>query len=161
MATVPFTAVDWSPNEVITKSKLDQMVFNSQWLMEHTPRARFVRADGKNVETDIYVVGGRVSIPKNLKGQTSSATVSFGPAFAEGSKPHVATGIVSQPRRKIFCTVQGLGGERVPDHRGFMIDVFVVDGAKRTVDGSKKKIPVVDKDFFLSFHAVGFARKTI
>lgn len=158
MVATPYRSVNLAEHQTITTDILDQLGFNLQHLWEVTPRGRFVQDNNAIVSTGLVLVGGRVKISKNKKQPEQKAVVNFKTPFAADCRPHVTTGIVSSPKRQIFCTVTGLGSLDTPDHRGFEVNV-VVEDATRKVTGSgqrRKKISVIDREFYVSWHALGW-----
>lgn len=147
MPATPFRTVPWAANSVVTEDKLDQLQDNNQWLLENTPRGRYFRVDGGRKNIDIILVAGKTKVIKDPKSYMGRSTVKFGKAFHPDCHPNVTTGIISDTKRKIFCIVQGLGTDLLPNATGFEI---VID-TSNTLDDFN-----VARTFFVSWHAFGY-----
>lgn len=147
MASTPFRAVNWSPNELIGEDKMDQMSANMNWLRDNTPRAVYTLPSGLRRVEGVRVVSGRVFIATS-KSDEASAEVRFSNFFSVECQPSVTTGIISNHTRRIFSVVKGIG-QLQPDHRGFEVRV--------TADnGTKKKEASIAHSFYVAWQAMGY-----
>lgn len=147
----PFKAMDFRRGDIITKSDMDQMQTNLQWLYEHTPRGLFYTKSGNTTTTGISIACGKVRIPKNAKSDTREVKLSFPRgAFASNCHPHVTTGIEADQQFRIHCVVAGPGGNGVPTNTGGTIKINIA--------ADYEKHDSVLKEFFVTWHAFGFRR---
>lgn len=155
----PFKAISFKEHDVVTKSVLDTMHTNTQWIKENTPRARW---NFPNETTrDIYgvIVSGRERIPPKKNYDTVTKSVNLRKAFAPTCKPQVVTGVVSDVGMEIFCIVNGPNGKLLPTYSGFDIKVHVDN--MRAVPAGKKNPWKIPKEFFVTWHAIGWRQADI
>jgi hypothetical protein len=158
-ATV-FKAIDFVPHEPITRDKLDAMQANSQWIMENTPRGRFIPDSGPSVESELIIVGGRTVIPRYKYNRWAYATVHFGSSFEPGTYVHVTTGVVSQQKKRVHCITNGPVGTDFPDYRGFDIEIYVLDLSERpALVRGKAQADKPDQLIYVFWSAMGKRRK--
>ena len=144
MAATTFKVINWSPNEVISKDKMDSINQNTVWLRDNSPRAYYSTPDVSR-EQGLRIASGRKPIPAG-KNDSDTVTVHFKNLFASKCQPIITTGIVSNNQRKIFCVISGLG-QLHPDNRGFDIHVNVSAGKEKN-----DKI----KGFHVTWQALGY-----
>lgn len=142
MAATPYKPITWSPNELITEDKLDQIANNSQWLFENTPRAVY-EAYGVKRTTGVKIAAGTVLF-NGSKTAFQTKAVYFSNFFSAASKPVVTTGVISFQRRT-FVITNGFGVYQ-PDSRGFEI----------VVECESTSVNKIERDFYVSWMAVGF-----
>lgn len=140
--------MSFEQNEVITKDKLDQLQSNYQWILENTPRARFISTGGTPRENKVVLLCGRVRFPRNKKKDTAGARVRFGKAFDPRCRPHVTTSVVSVGQIKVFCVINGPGGKAYPDGTGF--DVFL------DIEAASKKNNHFQRETYVHWQATGW-----
>lgn len=148
MSATPFRTLGWAPHEVITRDKMEQLQSNYQWIADNRVRGRFYGNGQGKKTTDIILLAGKVRIPRNLKSDTATVSVSFGAAFSSECRPVVTTGVVSDGHVAIFCTVHGLGDMNIPDSRGMEVTINI----KAELLQNDK----ISKEFFVDWHALGF-----
>lgn len=141
-----FKAINWSPNEVIGETKMDQLSTNLDWLFRNTPRAVYTYGGIRRSE-GVKLMGGRILIPKDTKRDTASKQVSFGNFFTVNSTPLVTTGIVSDNQGRIFCTLSGIG-RMLPNHTGFI--------ARVNINALAKRNDKITKSFYIDYSAMGY-----
>lgn len=146
MASTPFKIIQWSPSEIISDSRMDNINSNLSWLYDNTPRGLYTLPGGARKTTNIKIAAGRVAIPPT-KSDNASASVRFGNFFSSGSQPIITTGIVSDFQRKIFCAINGFG-ELQPDHTGFQVFVNVA--------ASKESNDYISSRFYITWQALGY-----
>lgn len=144
MATTPFRAVNFQPNQLLTEELLDQLATNQTWLYENTPRAVYTYGNLRRRE-GVRIVSGRALIGATKK-DSASTTVRFGNFFSANCNPNVTTGIVSAQQREFFCTIDGIG-QMMPDNRGFQIHVSL---------NAKKKADKIARNIYVSWNAMGY-----
>lgn len=142
-----FRAVNWTPGEMISDPKADQMTENAQWLFENTPRAIYTLPGGLRRVEGVKVAAGRVVIGRRPKTDSANETVRFGNYFSPRCEPIITTGIVSEHQTKIFCTISGIG-KLQPDSRGFEVGVNIA--------ADKKKNDKIARSFFVTWQAMGY-----
>lgn len=143
-----FKAINWTPNEVISERKMDQVADNSQWLYNNTPRAIYTLPGGLRRTEGIKIAAGRVVVAKRMKSDLATVTVRFGNFFSTRCEPIITTGIVSARQPRIFCVINGIGGKLQPDHRGF--------NARINIMAEKKKNDKIVRSFHISWQAMGY-----
>jgi hypothetical protein len=142
MAATPYKPVSWSPNELITEDKLDQIANNSQWLFENTPRVSY-NAFNLNRTTGVKIACGTVLF-NGSKTAYQTKPVYFSNFFSAASKPIVTTGVISFQRRT-FVVTNGFGVYS-PDSRGF----------EMIVECESTSVNKIERDFYVSWMAMGF-----
>lgn len=145
MATTPFRAVGWSPNELVGEDKMDQQSSNVNWLKDNTPRALYTASNTRRIE-GVKIMSGRALIGAD-KSDSAKATVRFGNFFNSACEPNVTTGIVSSKQVKIFAVISGFGRLH-PDHNGFEVSVNIANEGK--------KFDKITRSFFVTWQAMGF-----
>lgn len=145
MASTPFKVISWSPEQPITKDKLDAMVSNDNWLRDNMIRARYATI-GDSRETGVRMLSGLATV-RSSKSASRTVNVNFGSFFSQSCKPVVTTGIVSKTQRQIFVTIDGPGSKPMPTRDGFQIHVMI---------GSNNKKKKIKRDFFVSYLVMGF-----
>jgi hypothetical protein len=156
MGATPFKALDWVSHEVITTDKLDAMQANSQWLIDNTPRSRFIPDVGTAKDSGLLIIAGRCYVPRNKYWSQGHGAVTFGTTFKPGTIVHVTTGVNSNQKKRVFCVMNGLGASTFPDYRGFDCYTYVLDISDRpkTVRGKVQK-DVPDQYIFVNWIATG------
>lgn len=124
MAATEWKAVSWVPNELITDTKLNQMVNNDEYLHNKMMVGRY-DANGVTIDSSVRIMTGLALIAAQSKAATASVTVDFSNFFTPGTKPIVTTGIYSQNQRYLMATVQGKGSDPQPDSTGFKVTAAV------------------------------------
>lgn len=142
MAVTQYKAVTWSPNELISNDKMNQLSTNMDWLAQNTPRAMY-SISGLKTQQGIKIVGGMAFCPASSKAPSEHATVTFSGFFSPNCMPIITTGLVTIPQGNIGVYIKGLSGLK-PDARGF--DIYV----RRHVG---KNIP---RSFYVSWQALGY-----
>lgn len=146
MAATPFKIIQWSPSEIISDDRMDNINSNLTWLHDNTPRGLYTLPGGARKSTNIKISGGRVVIPAS-KSDSASASVRFGNFFSAGCQPIITTGIVADFNRRIFCAINGFG-ELQPDHTGFQVFVNVA--------AEVNKNDKIASRFFVTWQALGY-----
>lgn len=121
MATTPYKKMSWSPNDLITDTKLDMMVSNDDYLQANMPRARYA-AFGINRTEGTKIMGGVMNLPGTPSNWRGGHAM-FGNFFTSGCRPIVTVGHNSNWARHTHITFAGIG-TMFPDHRGVSIAVF-------------------------------------
>ncbi len=146
MASEPFKVISWAPLDPVTDEKLDAMVSNDNWLRDNMMRGRYA-ANGVTRETGLRMASGLALITSH-KSNERRKDVSFGTYFSESCRPIVTTGIVSASQRQIYATIDGPGSKPQPTRDGFEVHVFV--------NTNKKKGKKITRNFYVSWHALGY-----
>jgi hypothetical protein len=146
MATTPFKIIQWSPSEIISDSRMDNINSNLSWLYENTPLGIYTLPGGARKTTGIRIACGRVTIPPT-KSDNASASVRFGNFFSSGCQPIITTGIVSDFQRRLFAAINGFG-DLNPDHTGFQVYVNVAAG--------KEENDYISSRFYVTWQAMGY-----
>lgn len=146
MAATAFSAVSWSPSEIITDERMQQFSDNVQWVFDNTPRAMYTNPSGLKRVNGIRMVSGKALITARATA-TATVTVQFGNAFTNGCLPVVTTGNNNTFQNKVFVRIQG-NGQLQPNHTGFQIEVEVL-----SVGTAKEKIK---NNFFVHWLAMGY-----
>lgn len=141
MAATQYKAVTWSPNELISGDKMNQMSTNMDWLAQNTPRALY-SVSGLKTQQGIKIIGGMTFLPASSKQSTVNASVMFSGFFSSNCMPIITTGTVSIHMRSIFVGIHGLDGLK-PDARGFVIN-------------AKSETKNVPRSFYVSWQALGY-----
>jgi len=145
----PYKAVSFVKHDIITRSTLDQLQQNYQWIHENTPRGKFYREQGEPKMTNVRLIAGKKEIGQNKKGDTATVRVNFGgKVFHPNCKPSITTGVVADFQRKIFCVVHGPAGINYPNADGFQITVNIAS--------DNEKDDVIKKSFWVHWQALGF-----
>jgi len=141
-----FQAINWTPNEIISEPKMDQLARNVQTLYNRMPQAIY----NANVtrEKGVRIVAGRALIPANQKSDNATVAVRFGNFFTARCEPIITTGVVTNNQVRIFCVINGLGSRLHPDHTGFNIAINVAAEAKKN--------DKIAHAFFVSWQAMGY-----
>lgn len=146
----PFKSMNFVLNEVITKDELDTMQTNLQWLLDNTPRGRFIQENGRPVDVRSVIVSGREDIPASKNNSTVKKSVTFPKAFYVNCRPNVTTAILTDAEPEVFCVVSGPGNSIVPTATGFEITVTVNDQRKKKEDWR------ISKPFHIYWQAFGY-----
>lgn len=146
MATTPFRAVNFQPNQLLTEELLDQLATNQTWLFENTPRATYHYGSLTRKE-GVKIISGRALIGATKK-NNESTTVRFGDAFSANCNPNITTGIVSGNQRRFFVTIDGIG-QMMPDNTGFQIHVYL-DAQ------TAKKQDKITRNIYIPWIAMGY-----
>lgn len=148
MAVTPYRAVEFKRDDVITKTTLDQVQSNMQWINDNTPRGRFVRHNDEILDEKLVILAGRKRVRRMPKKDMANAKVRFGRAFSPRCSPHVTTSVVAEKQRRIFCIVNGPGGRLTVNSEGFEIKVNVA--------AEKKKNDKIKEPIWVHWHAFGY-----
>lgn len=146
MAATPFKIIQWSPSDIISDDRMDNINSNLNWLNRNTPRALYTLPGGARKSEAIKIAAGRVVIPAS-KSDQGSASVRFGNFFSSGCQPIITTGIVSDFQRRIFVVINGFG-ELQPDHTGFRVLVNIA--------AELNKNDKIASRFFITWQALGY-----
>lgn len=128
-----FTAVNWSPGQLIDEDSLDQMNNNEVFLRDQMVDGKYMFDWGGQVDTGVKILCGRVYIPpQNV--QVTYGTVGFPQLFTPQSQPIVTATILSQEQCAHEYIVHGIG-TYFPDHRGFQFKLKISNAyPKKTLD---------------------------
>lgn len=147
MATTPFKATNWSPNELIGEDKMDQMSANMNWLRDNTPRGLYTLPGGSKRVEGLRIASGK-AIVASRKAAVADIEVRFSSFFSSGCQPSITTGIVSNATRRIFLVYRGIGQVQ-PDNRGFEL--------RLTADnGTAKKEASINHTVWVAWQAMGY-----
>jgi len=146
MASTPFRAVNFQPNELLSEALLDQLASNQTWLFENTPRAVYTYAS-LNRREGVKIISGRALIGATKK-NNETTTVRFGNFFSANCNPNITHGIVSAQQRRFFVTIDGIG-QMMPDNTGFQIHVYL---DAQTV----KKHDKISRNIYIPWIAMGY-----
>ena len=141
-----FSALNWTPNEMVSDPKVDQMTDNADWLFKNTPRAVY-KVAGLSRNEGVKIASGRVIIGRRRKSDSATAQVRFGNYFTPTCEPIITTGIVSEHQTNIFATISGIGRLQ-PDARGFQVGVNIA--------ADKKKQDKIARSFYVTWSAMGY-----
>lgn len=141
-----FRALNWTPNEMVSDSKVDQMTANADDLFRSTPRAVY-KVAGLTRSEGVRMASGRVIIGRRKNADSASATVRFGNYFTPTCEPIITNGIVSEHQTNIFATISGIGRLQ-PDAQGFQVSVNVA--------ADKKVQDKIARSFYVTWAAMGY-----
>lgn len=158
MGATQFKALDFQPNEVITRDKLDQMQDNLQWINDNTPRGRLFHGNAR-YESDLVIVSGRTLISRAKYKYVGAKSQYFGPWFEPGTAVNISTGVISDQKKQVFCVVNGLGNSPHPDYRGFAIYISITTlSARPKLVKGKRQRDKPDRPIYVSWMATGLKR---
>lgn len=121
--STPYKPISWSPNEAITRAKLNQMTSNDQWMFENFPRIKY-EAFGVKRTSAMKIATGIRSFSKS-KYTMVFGRVYFGGFFSTGCRPVVvSTPLTRNGQRRLYTVNDGIGTNLHPDHRGFAIGLI-------------------------------------
>lgn len=146
MASTPFRAVNFQPNQLLSADLLNQLATNQTWLYENTPRAVYTYA-GITRREGVRLVSGRALIGATAK-NNAHQTVRFGNFFSTNCNPNITHGIVSAQQRRFFVTIDGIG-QLMPDNTGFQIHVYL-DAQ------TPKKQDKISRNIYVPWIAMGY-----
>lgn len=146
MASTPFRAVNFQPNQLLSADLLNQLATNQTWLYENTPRSVYTYA-GITRREGTRIVSGRALIGATTK-NNASTTVRFGNFFSTNCNPNITHGIVSAQQRRFFVTIDGIG-QLMPDNTGFQIHVYL-DAQ------TPKKQDKISRNIYIPWIAMGY-----
>ena len=124
MSTV-FTAVNWTPMEVLGADKMKTIDNNTKWLAKNSLRGVHQNGTDSKVQTStgLRLLSGACHISPNKDSDTGTARVEFNGYFSSGCLPNIVTG-VSSGQSAIQASIKGIGKD-VPDSVGFECRVNV------------------------------------
>lgn len=116
-----YKKLNWAPAELVSSSKLNDMIGNSDWLYQNQINGYYdvlglVRDSGLTIRTG-YVKG----IATENSGY--GLNVYYSRPFLPGVRPVVVTTMAfgTDAAMSIIHSIQGLNGSAIPDHTGFSI----------------------------------------
>lgn len=140
-----YTQVSWS-EEPVSIEKLQQMASNTEALFHLKPSAA-IKHGGINRNKGMKMLAGsQLFQPSNTWSTTN--TIYFGNYFSVGCSPLIIPVLYSAPQTGLNVAPTGLGGAKVPDHRGF--NAYVWCDAR---NGNKGKIV---QPYYVGYLALGF-----
>lgn len=140
-----FTAVNWSPGQLIDEDSLDQMNNNEVYLRDQMVDGKYMFDWGGQVDTGIKLLGGRVYIPPQQVTVTYG-TVAFPQFFTPESQPIITTSLLAPSECVFDHIVYGIG-TYFPDHRGFQFKIKVNEAYPRKV---------FSQPMYFQYHAMGY-----
>jgi hypothetical protein len=118
MTATPFKAISFSPGEILTRAKLNQMTNNEQWLFENILQGQY-NAHYIKRTSGLKLAAGIATFAVTTKGGRS-VNVYFGSFFSVGCKPIVVGQAAGHGSGRLICAVTGPGANNNwPDHTGF------------------------------------------
>jgi hypothetical protein len=140
-----YTPVSWSL-EPVSIDKLQQMATNDQALYEIKPSMSF-KHNGINRSKGMKILAGSALFqPTNLYNATP--TIYFGNFFSAGCYPIIMVSIYSHPQTGMNLTPHGIGGIKLPDHRGFRCYVWADDRGGNS--------STIVQPYYVTYAAFGF-----
>lgn len=146
MGNKEFTAVQWSPNQLIDEDSLDQLNNNSVWLRDQSVDGKYQHLNNGVVDKGIKLLVGRKQVTPRKK-DVAIVRIGFAKMFTPRSIPVVTTAIVSPNQAKIFSVINGIG-QLHPNHTGFECKIEVA--------ATTKKNDKIAKSLFVNWHAIGY-----
>lgn len=118
--TTPYKPISFSPGELLTRAKMNQITANQQWIFENFPRTKY-DAFGVKRTSAMKIACGAVLLGSTKYGMRFK-TVYFGTFFSTGCRPIIMTNVLSRyGARRLYANLDGFGSAIHPDHRGFNI----------------------------------------
>lgn len=140
-----YVPVSWSKSPV-TVEALQRMASNDQALFEMKPSAA-IKHNGVNRSRGVKILAGsQLFQPPNTWSTTN--TIYFGNYFSVGCFPIIIPALYSHPQMGMNLTPHGIGGVKLPDHRGFNAYVWPDDR-----NGNKARL---SQPYYVTYIAVGF-----
>ena len=140
-----FVPVSWT-KEPVSREKLGQMATNDQFLMESKPATSINHAGAKRDKGMKILAGSTLFEPSNT--WSTNVELYFGNYFSTGCNPIVIANHYGFPQTGMNTAVKGLGGTKLPDHRGFTTYVWTDARA-----GNKGRLV---QPFYIAYIAIGF-----
>lgn len=147
MAATSFSAVSWSPSEIITDEKMQQFSDNVQWVYDNTPRALYTLPNGLIKPTGVRFIGGMTGFGRDPSNDRAQIYVGFGSAFSVGCVPIITIGINNTFQTKVAHRFSG-GAQLLPDHTGFGLYVQVM--------ATQASQDFIEQAFFVHWIAMGW-----
>lgn len=140
-----YVPVSWT-NSPVSVEKLEQMATNDQALFEMKPSA-VIRHAGVTRNRGMKILAGSSLFQPSLRWNANN-DVYFGNYFSAGCSPLVLAQHYGFPQTGMNTAVKGLGGTKIPDHRGFTAYVWTDDrlGNKGTLQ----------QPYYIAYIAIGF-----
>lgn len=129
--------VSWSPDELITDEKLNDMVARDNWLKSRVFPVEFQsnvnRTSGMRMLCGVTVMPGQ---PGENRGNW--VTVRFAPKFTPGCRPVVVASLAVADHYDTFMVLNGVEGNgvKVIDHLGFRVRI-VSGGTDKSFDTAR------------------------
>lgn len=142
-----YVPVSWT-DEVVSVEKLQKMATNDQALFEIKPSAA-IKHNGINRNKNMKILGGSSLFQPSLT-WAQSVDVYFGNFFSAGCQPVVIANIYGYPQTATYIHPKGLGGTKLPDHRGFSVYVRSNERAGKGLGGT------LTQPFYIAYLALGF-----
>jgi len=133
-----FTPISWQPGAVLTKSDLDKLSGNQEYLYNRMPAAAYRPGTTVISRNNIKIMAGTAILSANTKAGTAGAYVDFGSEFPSGARPIVTTGLHISNMNDAAASIT-IGGRRnrgIIDETGFGIYLRQTT-AKRVYGGTR------------------------
>lgn len=142
-----YVPVSWS-GQPITVDILQRMATNDQALFEMKP-STVMRHVGVTRDRGMKILAGSTLFqPSNAWAQ--NVDLFFGNFFSAGCQPVVIANIYGYPQTATYIHPKGLGGTKLPDHRGFSVYVRSNERAGKGLGGK------LVHPFYIAYIAVGW-----
>ena len=120
MTATPYKAISFSPGEILTRTKLNQMTNNEQWLFENRIQGNY-SAHGLKRTSGLKLASGVTTFATTTAGGRA-VDVMFGSFFSVGCNPVVVANPCGHGTGRMYCVTTGPGsGTNFPNHVGFRI----------------------------------------
>lgn len=143
MAT--WNVVSWSPGEVMTSQKMNQMAERDEYLKETKVTGHYwgdpLRSKG------VVILAGIATVP-GAKGDRNRVPVRFPKTFSGSCRPIITTGMISPSQAQVFINISGLGSTAFPTSNGF--DIHAVMSS--AYPAAKRKLAKL----YVPWQAVGY-----
>lgn len=140
-----YVPVSWTSGPV-SLDKLEQMANNTQALHESKPSTVIRHAEVTRNKGVKILAGSSLFQPSG--GWNQNVDLYFGNYFSAGCNPIVLAQHYGFPQTGLNTAVKGLGGTKIPDHRGFTTYVWC--------DDRKGNKGVISSPYYIAYIAVGF-----
>lgn len=140
-----FVDVSWVKEPVVVE-KLQQMATNDKFLLETKP-STVIKHKGITKNRGMKILAGSALFQPSLTWATNNE-IFFGNFFSAGCFPVVSANIYGAPQTASYIHPKGLGGEQLPDHRGF--GVYVRSNERTGFNGR------ITRPYYISYIAIGW-----
>jgi hypothetical protein len=119
LAATPYKPISFSPNEFLTRAKLNAMTNNDQWLFENTIRGSY-SAHNIRRSAGIKIAAGVATFAPTTTGGRW-VPIYFGSFFSVGCRPVVVATPTGNGSGRLLCAVTSLNANAsaFADHVGF------------------------------------------
>ena len=122
MTATPYKAISFSPGEILTRTKLNQMTNNEQWLYENRIQGKY-SAHGLNRTAGVKMAAGIATFATTTTGGRAVA-VNFGGFFSVGCNPIVVCTPTGGGSGRLHNAITSQSGTGFPNYQGFTIHML-------------------------------------